>query len=400
MTLGTIRKCVSLFKSCNSTNLVSLHTLSESATLRNLKRGLIMDSSRPVSTFPEEKPKKLNLVSKKEIEEFEDLFPGLVNDLVTNEHFGNLTEVTSRFAKSLNYNVPHGKKNRGLAVVASYKILEKPENLTPENIKLANILGWLIEMLQAFLLVMDDVTDGSETRRGQPCWYKLENIGISAINDGIILENSVYLLLKKYFRQHPSYVYLMESFLDVTRKTIIGQILDCNIVDLDTLSMERFELIAYNKTAHYSFFLPVSLALYLANYTEPEVHQQVKGVLLEIGKYFQVQDDYLDCYGDPEITGKIGTDIETGKCTWLAAKALQIASADQKKIMEENYGKQDPENVRKIKDLYNELGIAELYAQYEEQSYSEIQSSILDLPKEAPQELLQKIVAVFYKRNA
>lgn len=108
----------------------------------------------------------------------------------------------------------------------------------------------------------------------------------------------------------------------------------------------------------------------------------------------------MDCYGNPEITGKIGTDIETGKCTWLAATALKIMSPTQEKIMSENYGKQDPENVKIIKDLYNELGVAELYAQYEEKSYKKIQSLILDLPKEVPKELLHKISAVIYKRNA
>lgn len=42
----------------------------------------------------------------------------------------------------------------------------------------------------------------------------------------------------------------------------------------------------------------------------------------------------MDCYGDPEVMGKIGTDIEDGKCSWLAVVALQKASFQQKKIIE------------------------------------------------------------------
>jgi farnesyl diphosphate synthase len=42
----------------------------------------------------------------------------------------------------------------------------------------------------------------------------------------------------------------------------------------------------------------------------------------------------LDCFGDPEVTGKIGTDIQDARCTWLAVVALQRASPEQKALIE------------------------------------------------------------------
>jgi len=57
--------------------------------------------------------------------------------------------------------------------------------------------------------------DASFTRRGQPCWYKVEKVGNIAINDSFMLEGAIYRLLKKYYRRDPYYVDLLELFLDV-----------------------------------------------------------------------------------------------------------------------------------------------------------------------------------------
>lgn len=91
-----------------------------------------------------------SVFSKDDSREFMAIFPDIVRDLTDAGRHTDIPEVTKRFAKVLQYNVPNGKKTRGLSTVIAYKILEKPENLTPENIRLANILGWCVELVSRF----------------------------------------------------------------------------------------------------------------------------------------------------------------------------------------------------------------------------------------------------------
>ena len=58
--------------------------------------------------------------------------------------------------------------------------------------------------------------DQSVTRRGQPCWYRVEGVSYIAINDSFMLEGAIYYLLKKHFRPEPYYVHLLELFHDVS----------------------------------------------------------------------------------------------------------------------------------------------------------------------------------------
>lgn len=90
-------------------------------------------------------------------------------------------------------------------------------------------------------------------------------------------------------------------------------------------NMELYKNIVVNKTAYYTFYLPISLSMILAGYSDPEAFRQARTILLEIGYFFQIQDDFLDCFGDPKVTGKIGTDIQEGKCTWLAVVFMQVS---------------------------------------------------------------------------
>lgn len=77
----------------------------------------------------------------------------------------------------------------------------------------------------------------------------------------------------------------------------------------------------------------------MSSIKDQEAFRQSKTILLEMGHFFQVQDDFLDCFGNPEVTGKIGTDIQDNKCSWLAVVCMQRANEEQKQIMLDCYGK-------------------------------------------------------------
>lgn len=93
------------------------------------------------------------------------------------------------------YNVPGGKLNRGLAVVEGFRQLRRGV-LKESELFRACALGWCIEWLQAFFLVADDIMDASITRRGQPCWYKVPKVEMKACNDCILLEAHIYKIIK------------------------------------------------------------------------------------------------------------------------------------------------------------------------------------------------------------
>lgn len=283
-------------------------------------------------------------------------------------------------------------------------LLQRP--LSQDEFFRAATLGWMIELLQAFFLVSDDIMDSSKTRRGQPCWYLMPNIGMIAINDAFMLESSIYLLLKKYFRQEKYYVDLMELFHEVTFQTELGQACDLltapeDHVDLDNFSLEKYTFIVIYKTAYYSFYLPVALALHFAGFATERNLKIAEEILIPMGEYFQVQDDYLDNFADSSVLGKIGTDIQDNKCSWLVNQALKMCSSDQRQVLEENYGKKDKECEKKVKVVFDELKLQQVYQEYEEQRVGELRERIasLDESEGLKKEVFEEFLRKIYKRT-
>ncbi|KAL8280658.1 hypothetical protein RQP46_006981 [Phenoliferia psychrophenolica] len=347
-------------------------------------------------------------ISSSSRERFLSVWPELSDELVAYlDKEGMPADAKAWFKANLDHNTPGGKLNRGISVVDTAEIL-KGSALTDAEYKRTAILGWCIELLQAYFLVADDMMDKSITRRGQPCWYRVEAVGEIAINDSFMLEASIYYLLKKHFRQDKFYVDILELFLETTFQTEMGQLIDLitapeDVVDLSKFSLDKHHLIVVYKTAFYSFYLPVALAMHFSGVTNPASYKTALDILLPLGEYFQVQDDYLDCYGAPELIGKIGTDILDNKCGWLINVALGIATPEQRKVLDANYGQKNAESEARVKAVYAEMDLTTRFNKYEADSYAKINGLIEQIPEAGADGLKREVFRSFlgkvYKRT-
>ncbi|KAJ6621529.1 isoprenoid synthase domain-containing protein [Mycena sp. CBHHK59/15] len=208
-------------------------------------------------------------------------------------------------------------------------------------------------------------------------------------------ESAIYRLLKTYFKSESYYVDLLELFLETTYQTESGQLLDLitapeDNVDLSKFSLERHRLIVVYKTAYYSFYLPVALAMRMSFVSESgtatqmiEPHKVSLSILLPLG---EIQDDFLDFAGTPEQIGKIGTDILVNKCSWCINTALAVASPEQRKVLDDNYGRKGADEERRVKMIFEAVDLWKRYAQYEEEIYSKLNGMIENIPEGGTEE--------------
>ncbi|KAJ2912240.1 hypothetical protein MD484_g8172, partial [Candolleomyces efflorescens] len=400
---------------------------------------------------------------------FEEAWAKIRDELVEHiEGEGFPPEAVKWYKDNLEYNVPGGKLNRGMSVVDTVEIIQG-RTLTEQEYFRAALLGWCIELLQAFFLVSDDMMDSSITRRGQPCWYRLPKVGFLAINDSFMLEGAIYHLIRKHFRQEPYYADLLDVFHETTYQTEYGQLVDLitapeDQVDLTKFSLDRHRLIVIYKTAFYSFYLPVACAMLMSGVPYPTENPpkfSLKGtalvptdgsapstttslppttdpytlalsILIPLGEYFQVQDDWLDYSATPEVLGKIGTDIVDNKCSWVVNTALLITSPtststasttstagsgaknpfnpnttperlnELRKVLEDNYGRKSAEHEARVKEVYEELNIRGAYEKYEETVVGILKERIGSVEESEgglKREVFESFLGKIYKRS-
>lgn len=313
-------------------------------------------------------------------------------------------DVLARLKEILEYNAIGGKYNRGLTVLVAFRELVEPRRQDADSLQRVLTVGWCVELLQAFFLVADDIMDSSLTRRGQACWYRKPGIGLDAVNDALLLEACIYRLLKLHCREQPYYLNLLELFLQTSYQTEVGQTLDLitapqGQVDLSRYTEKRYKSIVKYKTAFYSFYLPVAAAMYMAGIDGEKEHSSARRILMEMGEFFQIQDDFLDLFGDPSVTGKIGTDIQDNKCSWLVVQCLQRATPEQRRILQDNYGQKDAEKVARVKALYEELDLPAAFLRYEDDSYSRLMSLIQQHAAPLPPAIFLGLASKIYKRK-
>jgi farnesyl diphosphate synthase len=227
-----------------------------------------------------------------------------------------------------------------------------------------------------------------------------------------MLEGAIYRLLKAHFRGTPYYVDLLEIFHETTYKTEMGQLVDLLTAHEDKVNLNHFSLEKYTtpssrllcehtntlcrhhfivtyKTAYYSFYLPVALALYMsgvpASYTlagkTVEPYKIALDILLPLGEYFQIQDDFLDFSATPEQLGKVGTDILTNKCSWCVNTALAFATPEQRAVLDANYGRKGKAEEARVKEVFEAVGLRERFAMYEKEVYGKFVVLIDAIPE-------------------
>ncbi|OXA40793.1 Farnesyl pyrophosphate synthase [Folsomia candida] len=139
-------------------------------------------------------------------------FDEMVEEITSGGEYDDIAGAVVR--RVVTYNVPEG-----VVSFLRFGPWLKPE---PEDTNLRYIVGWCIEILLAAFLMSDDLMDNSETRRGKPCWYLVDNNSDLAINDSFLLSGLITIFLDKHFFDKRYYSDLVWLFHDVYLKTILG----------------------------------------------------------------------------------------------------------------------------------------------------------------------------------
>nr|WP_294858935.1 polyprenyl synthetase family protein [uncultured Fluviicola sp.] len=178
-----------------------------------------------------------------------------------------------------------------------------------------------VELFHNFSLIHDDIMDGAPVRRGKPTVHKKWNESIAIISGDALFVEAYQQLIN--YRDH-RLPHLLKCFNQTAIEVCQGQQLDMDFESLTDVSESQYIEMIRLKT---SVLLGCALEFgaILGNQNE-ETRRNLYEFGVSLGIAFQIQDDILDLYGDPELFGKqVGGDILSNKKTLLFLKAEEIA---------------------------------------------------------------------------
>jgi len=251
-----------------------------------------------------------------------------------------------------------------------------------------------LELIQNYLLIVDDVMDRSALRRGKPTVHELylaEQVqnpkdqhlaNMMAINVGLITQHLVNLVLAEV-DEKPEYV--REALL-LLHKNILatgfGQIDDAS-QHIEVPVSEADIIRKYTlKSGYYTFVCPLQLGLVVGGKNDPKLLQEVTDFGLAAGIAFQLKDDMLGIFAAIEDTGKPNTDdIEEGKYTLLMQYAFEHATPDDVHYLRQVLGvpQASAGTVEKVRNILENCGakryVEDTIKQYAEQARNSMQKS-------------------------
>jgi geranylgeranyl diphosphate synthase type II len=212
-----------------------------------------------------------------------------------------------------------------------------------------------VEVFHNFSLVHDDIMDDAPLRRGNVTVHEKWNI-----NTGILSGDAMLILAYQYFEQYEPAIFreLAKLFSKTALEVCEGQQWD---VDFETRS--DVTIPEYLKMIEYKTAVLVAAAMKMGAIvaeTSVENGELIYDFGLNLGLAFQLQDDYLDAFGNTATFGKqIGGDIIENKKTYLYLKAIEFASAEEKVKLLQLFSVSLDENetkIEEVKSIFNMSG--------------------------------------------
>lgn len=253
-----------------------------------------------------------------------------------------------------------GKRLRPVLVLLAYTLFK-------EDVKKALPVAMAVEVFHNFTLVHDDIMDDAPLRRGKPSVHTKYDLNTGILSGDVMLIDCYEYLLKMDAPQRVKQ--LVSIFNKVAIKVCEGQQYDIDFEKRNDVTIEEYVEMIKRKTAA---LISGSLALgaVAAGASESDVHH-LSAFGENIGIAFQMQDDYLDTFGDPQKVGKkTGGDIIQNKKTFLILRALELAEPSVRRQLENYYSGthfNEEEKVKEVSSLLRSLQIPEIALQVKQQ---------------------------------